>query len=370
MLRQLQIISAQPNDSYFIWQLRVQLSNFRKYGYSANYRILVFKHNDRDKGEDFADQWRELENDYPEAKFFYYEDPDKKLLQAIKTYDYIPILRPWLLAKHFKEYPELSKDAILYMDSDVVFTKYLDFTPFLEDDVCYLSDTRSYINSDYFDSKIKDVLPEKLEEYKAVDCLNTALGMVNLTREVAVANKEGSGGAQYLLKNIDHTFWENVFAGCAKIRTCLRSINRKYFENEDKGFQSWCADMWSVLWNLWARGYQTKCPVEMDFAWATDDISKWDRVYLYHDAGASTKPIKEGHRLFHKRESRYINNEKMPFYEDLTFVSDEYCSKKYVEEIIAARPHTEWRTYQDNEIFKEENEKMRNMMMWGPNNKT
>lgn len=337
MSRQLQIISAQPNDSYFIWQLRVQLSNFRKYGHSANYRILVFKHNDRDGGEDFMGQWKQLEADYPESKFFYYEDADNKLLQAIRTYDYIPILRPWLLAKHFKEYPELSNDAILYLDSDVVFTKYLDFTPFLEDDICYLSDTSSYISAEYFDSKVKDVLPEKLEEYKQVDILNQTVGLVNITREIAVANQQGSGGAQYLLKNIDHTFWEDVFAGCAKIRTHLKAVNRYFFESEDKGFQSWCADMWSVLWNLWARGLQTKCPPEMEFAWATDHISKWDRVYLYHDAGASTKPVKEGHRLFHKRESRYINNEASPIDEDLSFVSDEYCSKLYIKEIEDAR---------------------------------
>jgi len=336
MQRNLSIISAQPNDSYFIWQLDVQLHNFRKYSYSDKARILVFKHSSRLNGEMFEDQWQSLQDKYPEAKFFFYEDPSGGLLQAMRTYDYIPLLRPWLLAKHFKEYPELSKDAIFYLDSDVVFTKYLDFSPFLDDDICYLSNTTSYISAEYFDSKVKDVLPDKIDIYNQIDVLDGACSLVGVNRDIAVANQQGSGGAQYLLKNIDSTFWENVFAGCAKIRTYLRSINRRFFENEDKGFQSWCADMWSVLWNIWAKGMETKCPQELDFAWATDDISKWDRVYIYHDAGASTKPIREGHRLFHKRESRYINNEATPMEEDLSFVSEEYCSKNYVKEIQEA----------------------------------
>jgi hypothetical protein len=109
-----------------------------------------------------------------------------------------------------------------------------------------------------------------------------------------------------------------------------------YFESEDKGFQVWCADMWSVLYNLWKRDYKTECPPEMDFCWATDPIEKWDRVQIYHDAGASTRPIKEGHMLFHKRDSDYINNQATPFEKDLSFVSSEYCSKNYVREIDEA----------------------------------
>lgn len=337
MKRQLQIITAQPNDSYFVWQLRVQLTNFRKYGYSGFTNVLVWEHTDRVNREDFKGLWRELVADFPEANFYFYDDPGGQLAKFIKTYDYIPLLRPFLLAKHFKAHPELKNDAILYLDSDVVFTKPLDFHPFLDDSVCYLSDTSSYISGQYFDSKEKDVIPDRLEAYKEQDILAEATKLFDITREIAIANNDNSGGAQYLLKNIDHTFWEEVFVGCMRIRTYLRSINRRFFESEDKGFQSWCADMWSILWTLWRRKQETKCPRELDFAWATDDISKWDRVYLYHDAGASTRPIKEGHRLFHKRDLPYINNERTPFYDDLSYVSPDYCSKKYVEEIIAAR---------------------------------
>jgi hypothetical protein len=335
-MKQLQIITAQPNDRLFCWQLRVQLHNLRKYGLSDRYTALVWYHKDRTGGADFKREWDKLQLDYPEAKIVFYQDETGQLSYLIKQYSYIPLLRPWLLQKHFAANPQLKEDAILYMDSDVVFTKKPNFDRLLDDNICYLSDTKSYIAASYFDSKIKDVLPDKIESYKQIDVLAEALEPFGLTRDIAVLNEQGSGGAQYLLKNIDAQFWQNVFSGCLAIRTNLRSVNRRFFENEDKGFQVWCADMWSILWNLWKLSYKTECPAEMDFCWATDMIEKWDKVQIYHDAGASTRPVREGHRLFHKRDIQYVNNLLTPFDEDLSYVSSEYCSKNYVQEIEEA----------------------------------
>lgn len=336
-MKELKIITAQPNDRLFSWQVRVQLHNLRKYGLSDKYIGLVWSHEGRRNKEMFEEDWDKLAADFPEAQIVHIKDTSGQLPSMIKRIDYIPLLRPWLLSMYFQEHLELQNDAILYMDSDVVFTKKPIFDHLLQDDVCYLSDTKSYIAASYFDSKIKDVLPQKLEGYKQIDVLDGLLKEFGLSREIAVQNEQGSGGAQYLLKNVDHLFWYDVFKGCITVRLYLRSINKRFFENEDKGFQSWCADMWSVLFNLWKRGMKTECPPEMDFCWATDLIEKWDQVQIYHDAGASTRPIKEGHMLFHKRDIAYVNNEKTPFEDDLSYVSDEYCSKNYVKEIQEAR---------------------------------
>lgn len=333
-MRELRIISAQPNDLYFNWQLRVQLHNLRKYGLSDKYTALIWYHTGRVNSEDYREEWGKLEEDFPEVEFVYYTDDNGELSRAIKLVNYIPLLRPWLLKKYW--YSELADAAVLYIDSDVVFTRKPDFSSILADDICYLSDTRSYIAASYFDSKIKDVLPEKLEQYKQIDVLNDLLREFGLSRQVALDNEMNSGGAQYLLKNINVDFWDKVFVGCIAARINLGSVNKRFFESEDKGFQSWCCDMWSILFNLWRTGHQTKCPPEMDFCWATDSIEKWDKVQIYHDAGASSRPIKEGHQLFHKRELRYVNNQSTPFEEDLSFVSSEYCSKNYVKEIEEA----------------------------------
>lgn len=336
-MKELQIITCQPNDLYFNWQLRVQLNNLRKYGLSDKYTGLVWWHSERANKETFIDDWNQLRVDYPEANIVFYEDNTGELHRLIKMMNYIPLLRPWLLQKHFSENPGLREKAILYMDSDVVFTKKPDFSALLEDDICYLSDTKSYIAASYFDSKIKDVLPEKLEEYKQVDVLDELVKEFGISREIAEANENNSGGAQYLLKNIDARFWQDVFTGCIKVLMNLRSVNRRFFENEDKGFQSWCADMWSILFTLWSKEYNTKCPKEMDFAWATDKIEKWDQVQIYHDAGATSRNH-DNAVLFHKREHKYINNLGTPFEDDLSDVDKNYCSSNYVKEIIEANP--------------------------------
>lgn len=334
-MKELKIITCQPNDLYFNWQLRVQLHNLRKYGLSDRYTALIYKHNNRAKGETFEEQWDKLQKDYPEATIKFYEDPSGELHRLIGVMKYIPLLRPWLLSKYFQENPELKDKAILYMDSDVIFTRKPEFGRLLDDNVCYLSDTKSYIAASYFDSKEKDVLPDKLEAYKQIDVLDELLAEFGLKREIAEENEQGSGGAQYLLKNIDAGFWETVFQGCIKVLLNLRAVNRRFFENENRGFQSWCADMWSVLFNLWRKGYKTECPKEMDFCWATDKIEKWDKVQIYHDAGATSRNH-DNAILFHKREAVYVNNFRTPFEDDLSDVDSNYCSKNYVKEIEEA----------------------------------
>jgi len=336
-MKKLRIITCQPNDLYFNWQLRVQLHNLRKHGLSGQYTALIWKHSDRNGGEMFEKEWKALQSDYPEASFKFYEDETGELLRLIRVMNYIPLLRPWLLHKYFTERPDLVNDAILYIDSDVIFTRKPKLDSILYDNSCYLSDTKSYIAASYFDSKVKDVLPERLEAYNQIDVLDELMGEFGLTREDAVKNEEGSGGAQYLLKGIDAQFWMDVFQGCIKVLLNLRSVNRRFFENEDKGFQSWCADMWSILFNLWAKGYKTNCPWEMDFCWATDPIGKWDQVQIYHDAGATSRNH-DNAILFHKRELKYVNNQGTPFEDDLSDVDEKYCSKNYVKEIQEANP--------------------------------
>jgi len=76
-------------------------------------------------------------------------------------------------------------------------------------------------------------------------------------------------------------------------------VNRRFFANENKGFQSWCADMWGVLYNLWARGVETKVVPEMDFAWASDPIEKIDKVGIFHNAGVVSDEF-NGHPAFYK----------------------------------------------------------------------
>jgi hypothetical protein len=355
MSKELIFLLAQPDDMMFRWQIEVQVNSWRKYGLSDKIHYLMFLPSDRMKTVGWNKETRELPLRYPECHFYWYEDVEDILIKFVQPYQYIPLLRPYCLARHFKEYPELKDKAIFYLDSDVIWTR--DPTEWLnkykDDDISYLSDTRSYLGVEYWDSKIKDVREDKLEQYKLIDPLNVIAMTVGITRETCVKNDAGAGGAQYLLKNIDHTFWLDVFRSCLSIRGSLSyhvpgSINNTYFSDENKGFQSWTADMWAVIWNLWKRNQATVCPPEMDFAWATDKIEKWERVYIYHDAGAGARPIMvedKEHALFYKkgRNGEYVNNRCTPF-EDKQhlIVSPEYCSSMYCKEIEETRVNREF----------------------------
>ena len=277
-MKDLRFISVQPDDTYFTWQVHLWLESLKEIGQSDKAIVLLYIPTGRVKNT----KWEQVINLYPEAEFHFYQD-EGDLDKYLPIY--IPILRPWTLWKHFKANPELSNKAIFYCDSDVLFTKDFNIDEYIEDDICYLSNTNSYINATYFESKEKDVLPNKLEEYKTRDILGEVMSLVGVEKDIAYDNNEHSGGAQYFLKDVDATFWNKVMNDSLLIRTYLQKVNRDFFENENAGYQSWCADMWGVLWNLWFRGQQTKVINEMNFSWATDPIERLEENTLFHNAG-------------------------------------------------------------------------------------
>lgn len=281
-MKDLKFICVQPDDNYYTWQVHLWLESLKNIGCSDKAIVLIFIPNFREKNT----KWQQVINLYPEAEFRFYKDEDK-ISQLLGIY--IPILRPYTLWRYFEEFPEMSKKAIFYCDSDILFMEQFNIDSFINDDINYLSNTNSYINSTYFDSKIKDVLPNKLEEYKKIDVLDEACKLIGINRQIAEKYKEHSGGAQYLLKNIDADFWKKVMNDCILIRTYLQKINKEFFDSENKGFQSWCADMWAVLWNLWNRNQETKIIKELDFAWSLDNIEKLQTHSIFHNAGASSK---------------------------------------------------------------------------------
>jgi hypothetical protein len=359
-MKKLHIIAVQPIDLVYWWTLRVWLTNLRKYDLSQYARVLIWIPFDRIRFQKHP-RWGELEKDFPEAKFFYYADVENNLANFIQPYNYIPLLRPICLEKHFAQYPELSKDAIYYTDCDTVFTKDPVWLrgDWIQDDIDRMSFTGvkannyNYQGAKYLDEKVKDVEPETLEAYKKVDVVDGLAKIFQLDRAFFESKEDNFGGVQYLLKNLDATYWRDIKNGCLHIRQYFDGavgINRRFFtsksrtakQNEDKGIQSWCADLWANQLNLWRLGRDTQTPDEMNFIWATDPIEKWDSAYIYHDAGASSSSIKaidggEGF-LFNKRAIKYIHNQTTPFEEDLSYVCKDYCSYKYVECIEEANP--------------------------------
>ena len=327
-MEDLKFICAQPDDIYYTWQVHLWLESLKKIGHSDKAIVLIFTPSTRET----SNKWQKIIDLYPETEFNFYKDEKNEVSKLLGIY--IPVLRPWLLWNYFKDNPEISKSKIFYCDSDILFTENFNIDEFLDDDVCYLSNTNSYINSRYFDSKVKDVLPEKLEEYKKRDVLAEITSIIGITREIAEANVNHSGGAQYLLKNIDSSFWSKVMNDCILIRTYLQKVNREFFKSEAQGFQSWCADMWAVLWNLWMREQETKVVKELDFAWASDPISKLDNCTILHNAGIVSENM--GHPCFYKGKYHRGSDPTEDNYLDVVLnneTSKKFCTWYYANEL-------------------------------------
>ena len=280
-------ISAQPHDRYFIWQIEVQIVNFRKHGLSDKMHILVwYPDNEMLKKQGHVpvkiknDEWLVLAKKYPEVKFFFYKDT------GVDLGLYIPQLRPQILAKHFDQHPELKDEVLFYHDSDIIFNYLPDFELLIDGPVNWQSDTSHYLDYDYLRRKEKQ---GNIPEHEAIEKL-AQIG--NVTVDIIKSYTGKTGGAQYILKGIDGDFWRDVERQVIEIRKVFKygipnSINTKYFKSEAEGFQSWCADMWAVNMALWSRNKITDVTPELDFSWATDAATTYHRKPIMHNAGAT-----------------------------------------------------------------------------------
>jgi hypothetical protein len=273
-LGELIFLSAQPHTLYFRWQLEVQITNFREHGVSHHMQVLVWHPpHYREEG------WEELERKYPEVQFFYYTD------QGADIGTYVPVLRPHILAQHFERFPHLAGHPIFYHDADIIFNYRPQLDQLLSGTTSWCSDASSYQDYNYLSHKEREghIPPETV-----------VAGLARLTGtpiEEIRRHAGNSGGAQYILKGVDAAFWKEVEEDALKIRRYLcwdypHSINRTYFKDEDTGFQSWCADMWALSFNMWKRKLELNVSYHLRFSWATTDLDKNELFPIYHNAGA------------------------------------------------------------------------------------
>lgn len=307
-------LSCQPIDSYFLWQVEVQIINFRKFKISGRMHIVVW-YPQRRAAE--LESWRALQDKYPETRFFFY--PDEGVNLAL----YISQLRPHTLKKHFAAIPALKKEVIFYHDSDIIFNYLPDFEQLMEDNINWQSDCSSYLDYNYL--KRKEV-EGNIPEHEAIQIL-ADIGKIPL--EIIQSYSAKTGGAQCILKGVDSKFWEDVERQCLEIRRAFwfnspQSINQKYFSDENKGFQSWCADMWALNMALWNRGKITNVTPLLDFSWATSSYEEYLKKPIYHNAGVT----KQTPELFYKGD--WIH--KSPIGKEITTKLNS-ASEQYVKAI-------------------------------------
>jgi hypothetical protein len=307
-MKNLRYICAQPRLLYYAWQVEVMINNFIKHGINPNnIDILVaWNPNDLTSTPENIEVWNKLATHYSSVRFFFYQDTRQQPIH------YISSIRPNILKQHFKAHSELESEVIFYHDCDVVFTKSPNWNKFLNDKIWYLSDTNSYINYDYIISKGQDVYDRMCK-------------IIQINPLIPQLMNSNSGGAQYILKNINAEFWENVELDCEDLFYYITRLNEQKIKEDPSHhpLQIWCADMWAVLWNGWLRGNETKVVPEMNFSWATDSKNRWEETTIFHNAG-----VTESGNYFYKGE--YIND--LPYNVEDTF-NENFCSKLYFNEI-------------------------------------
>lgn len=293
------LICAQPSELYFAWQVEVMLNNFIEMGIDLNYVDII----STKKNNKIPDMWKKLSNGY-DARFFFYEDT--RIPQH-----YISSIRPNILKQHFNIHPELKEQTIFYHDCDIIFSKPINWEQFENDNIWYGSNSENYISYDYIITKGQDIFHEMTN-------------IVNINPQIIIDNNKNSIGAQYIMKGIDESYWENVERDCQMLyEKITRIINKKILQNKSHNpLIIWCADMWAVLWNAWKLGYETKYHTELEFSWAHQDETHYNKYNIMHNAG-----ITEEHENFFKKVEY---KKKLPYNLNLN-IKENTASKKYYE---------------------------------------
>lgn len=303
-MKNLRYMCVQPAIDYYTWQVEVMINNFKKHGINPNNIDIVCAI----KNNVVPENWKKLATTHNNVRFFFYNDERKNPI-------YISSVRPHILKQHFSAHSYLKDEVICYHDCDIVFTKKPEWNKFLDDDTWYLSDTRFYISASYIKSK-KFGIYERMCE------------IVGISDNVPEENEMDSGGAQYLMKNIDANYWDKVERDSEELyRYFLEHLKEHPQTPEYHPIQMWTADMWAVLWNAWYFNHTTKVVPEMEFAWPTQGTDMWEKCTIFHNAGVVGN---NRERLFFKGE--YQN--KLPYDIKLEDYDDKRGTIKYVEEIL------------------------------------
>jgi hypothetical protein len=287
-MKDIVFVTAQPDVPYFHWQIKLYVHNFIDKGINPSqiHVILGMVHG---KTEPTSGGLELL--DLGVNIHFYKDDRIKKT--------YIPSIKPYLISQWLKNSPEYG-DCFFLHDADIIFRELPDFKTLLNDDICYLSDTIGYIGYNY----IIDCCRRYERQHPTSEkdqLLNEMTSIIGIDTELIKTNQDNSGGGQYIIKNTDYKIWQKIYEDCTPLYKQMLNYQRRFPINPGQ-IQFWTAEMWSLLWNLWLFGYQTKITPLLDFSWATDNLEKYNTKPILHMAGV-TENQKE--KKFFKGE--YIN---------------------------------------------------------------
>ena len=309
-------VSAQPDVPYFHWQVRVYIHNFIEMGINPNQIHVVFAMvNKQKEPSENAKKLSELG-----INLHFYED-------GRKHKHYIPSIKPYLIYKLLEEHPKLGKNLFLH-DADIIFRQLPDFTKLLEGKISYLSDTTSYIGYNYI-IDCCERYEKKHPKSEKGQLIKEMADVIGIDVELIKLNQENSGGGQYLLKNTDFKVWEKIYWDCVPLYNQMLDYHKR-FPLSPGEIQFWTAEMWSLLWNLWYFGFETRIDNSLSFSWATDSLRTYEKHNILHMAGV-TDDLKS--KKFYKGEFIEINplDKIKENWNYFNYIEKESCTLKYVD---------------------------------------
>jgi hypothetical protein len=265
-------VTAQPDVPYFHWQVKIYVHNFTSLGVNSNDIHVVFSTLGNNKLSEAANSLKELG-----INVHTYKDE-----RTNKTY--IPSIKPYLISKWLEQYPQFGNCFFLH-DADIIFRELPNFDELLNDNISYLSDTIGYIGYEY----IMDCCRRYEKQHPTTNqgqLLQEMCDVIGIDVNIVKDNQLNSGGGQYIIKNTDHKLWEKIYNDSTPLYSQMLDYQKRYPINPGQ-IQFWTAEMWSVLWNLWLYGIETKITKELDFSWATDNIDVYNKKPILHMAGVT-----------------------------------------------------------------------------------
>jgi hypothetical protein len=266
-------VSAQPDVPYFIWQIKLYVHNFIEKGIKPDQiHVVLGLVQGKTKPSPQSEQLKELG-----INIHYFVDERTRK-------HYIPSIKPYLISKWIQSNPDHGKLFFLH-DADIIFNQLPSFDELLQDEVCYLSDTIGYIGYDY----IMDCCGRYEQKHPKTEkgqLISEMAEVIGIEVDTIKTNQKNSGGGQYLIKNSNCELWDKIYKDSIKLYDQMLNYQKRFPINPGQ-IQFWTAEMWSLLWNLWMYGFDTKITNEMSFSWATDNIKKYEQHPILHMAGVT-----------------------------------------------------------------------------------
>ena len=290
-----------PDVPYYIWQMLVQINNFRRMGYEAETHYLISIQNRRPSPYLIGI----AKNAGLKCKFYFIDDTREER-------EYHASTKPFLVKEFLKSNPDMERETFFYTDPDVIFKEKLNMDLFTKDNIWYVSDTRSYLDSKYIKSKGEQLFIDMCD-------------IVGIDPKLVEDNDENCGGAQWIIKNNNIAMWDEIQKVSTQLYLHMVKTATKYHpKDQEYPIQAWTAEMWANIWVAWKHGYKSEIHPELDFCMAYDDKKRLDQVKILHDSGGGIDP---NGKHFCK-----VSYQKSPFNQEIK-VSKESSSYLYYQEI-------------------------------------